>query len=197
MGAAAQVQRLLMVGRAGLEKLRPAAEQLTSSVVHVVGVGISGALPDALRDRKWIYFADPSLPFYRVTVLSNFAPSNAPPGHWSLLAEIAHSDHRPVATPDIVDRVIDAFRSEGLIPGSSAISSRFHHVASPGYPTPTLSRDAALGELHPALEKLGIYSRGRFGAWRYEIANQDHTFLQGAELVGKLLLDEPEPMFTS
>jgi protoporphyrinogen oxidase len=186
-----------LVSLAGLEKLRPAAEQLTSSVVHVVGVGISGVLPDALRDRKWIYFADPSLPFYRVTVLSNFAPSNAPPGHWSLLAEIAHSDHRPVATPDIVDRVINAFRSEGLIPRSSAISSRFHHVASPGYPTPTLSRDAALGELHPALEKLGIYNRGRFGAWRYEIANQDHTFLQGAELVGKLLLDEPEPMFTS
>jgi protoporphyrinogen oxidase len=170
---------------------------LSSSVVHVVGVGLKGALPDALRDRKWIYFAEPELPFYRVTVLSNFAPSNAPSGHWSLLAEIAHSRHRPVATPDIVERVVGAYRSEGLVPADAAVASRFHHVASPGYPTPTLSRDAALAELHPALEKLGIYSRGRFGAWRYEIANQDHSFLQGAELVGRLLLDEPEPTFTS
>jgi protoporphyrinogen oxidase len=182
---------------AELEELRPVTDRLSSSVVHVVGIGIAGALPDALRDRKWIYFADPRLPFYRVTVLSNFAPSNAPSGHWSLLAEIAHSEYRPVAGPDIVERVIDAYRAEGLVPESAPIASRFHHVASPGYPTPTLSRDAALAEIHPALEKLRIYSRGRFGAWRYEIANQDHSFLQGAELVGRLLLGEAEPTFMS
>jgi protoporphyrinogen oxidase len=186
-----------LVSLAGLEALRPTTDKLSSSVVHVVGVGVVGDLPDTLRDRKWIYFADPRLPFYRVTVLSNFAPSNAPSGHWSLLAEIAHSEYRPVAGPDIVERVINAYRAEGLVPKEAPVASRFHHVASPGYPTPTLSRDAALAEIHPALERLGIYSRGRFGAWRYEIANQDHSFLQGAELVGRLLLGEPEPTFMS
>ncbi len=186
-----------LVRLAGLDTLRPVADKLSSSVVHVVGIGIAGALPDLLRDRKWIYFADPDLPFYRVTVLSNFAPSNVPSGHWSLLAEIAHSGHRPVAGPDIVERVIDAYRTEGLVPQDAPIASRFHYVAAPGYPTPTLSRDAALAEIHPALEALGIYSRGRFGAWRYEIANQDHSFLQGAELVGRLLLGEAEPTFNS
>jgi hypothetical protein len=165
--------------------------------VHVVGLGIDGDPPDALAGRKWIYFPDLKLPFYRATVLSNFAPSNAPPGHWSLLAECAASVHRPIDAVTVVDAVLAGFAAEGFIPPGQRIVSRFHHVAAPGYPTPTLTRNDALARLHPALETLGIYSRGRFGAWRYEIANQDHSFLQGAELAGRLVAGEAEPTFRS
>ncbi len=177
-----------LVDLAGLDDLKPAACQLSSSDVHVVGLGIEGALPDQLVDRKWIYFPGADLPFYRATVLSNFAQSNAPAGHWSLLAEVAHSVHRPIDETSVVEQVLAGFLREGIIPDSSRIVSRFHHIASPGYPTPTLARNTALAALHPALEALGIHSRGRFGAWRYEIANQDHSFLQGAELAGRLVL---------
>src|SRR6185436_10734134 len=38
----------------------------------------------------------------------------------------------------------------------------------------------------------GIYSRGRFGMWKYEVSNTDHTLMQGVELINRLLLDEPE-----
>jgi hypothetical protein len=41
------------------------------------------------------------------------------------------------------------------------------------------------------------YSRGRFGAWRYEIATQDHTFMQGAEVAGRLMLGDAEPTISS
>lgn len=60
-------------------------------------------------------------------------------------------------------------------------------TASYGYPTPTVDRDAILAEGLPRLEKLGIYSRGRFGAWKYEVSNQDHSFMQGVEVVEHLL----------
>jgi protoporphyrinogen oxidase len=177
--------------------LKPVAARLSSSNVHVVGLGIAGELPYWLMGRKWIYFADPTLPFYRVTVLSNFAPANAPAEHWSLLAEISHSKYRPVDAASVVEDVIAGFLREGLIPAGAPIVSRFHHVAAPGYPTPTLLRDEALSTLRDALERLDIHCRGRFGAWRYEIANQDHCFLQGAELAGRLIHSEPEPTFTS
>ena len=186
-----------LVDLAGLDELQPAAGGLSSSIVHIVGLGMEGELPELLRDRKWIYFPDLSLPFYRVTVLSNFADSNAPAGHWSLLAEAAHSSHRPLDEARIVECVVDGFQREGIIPSSARIVSRFHHIAAPGYPTPTLARNRMLAVLQPALEALGIYSRGRFGTWRYEIANQDHSFLQGAELAGRLLLGEAEPTFAS
>lgn len=186
-----------LVELAGLEELRSVAGQLTSSDVHVVGIGIAGTLPTALSAAKWIYFPDPGLPFYRATVLSNFAPSNAPAGTWSLLAEVAHSEHRPVNGETIVDDTIAGFRREGFIPTDARIVSRFHHVAAPGYPTPTLTRDKALETLHPALEELAIFSRGRFGAWRYEIANQDHSFMQGAEIAARLLLGDAESTISS
>jgi protoporphyrinogen oxidase len=186
-----------LVGLAGLDDLVPAADALRSSNVHVVGLGIEGRLPGALDDRKWIYFPENSVPFYRATILSNFAPSNCPPGHWSLLTESAQSAHRPIDAAKHVDDVIAAFRREKIIPDGSRIVSRFQHVAAPGYPTPTLERDRALAVLHPALEALDIYSRGRFGAWRYEIANQDHSFLQGAELVSRLVCGQPESILRS
>ena len=51
-----------------------------------------------------------------------------------------------------------------------------------GSPTPSLSRDGALNKILPTLrDEMGIHSRGRFGSWKYECGNQDHSvssFLQ-------------------
>jgi hypothetical protein len=60
------------------------------------------------------------------------------------------------------------------------------------YPSPSLGRDDALNRLLPDLEAHGIFSRGRFGAWKYEVSNQDHSFMQGVETVGRLLSHQPE-----
>jgi hypothetical protein len=35
------------------------------------------------------------------------------------------------------------------------------------------------------LEPRGIFSRGRFGCWKYEIGNQDLSLRQGVELVDR------------
>jgi hypothetical protein len=60
------------------------------------------------------------------------------------------------------------------------------------YPTPTVERDAILAKVIPYLEARQIYSRGRFGMWKYEVSNTDHSLMQGVELVNRLLKDEPE-----
>ena len=65
------------------------------------------------------------------------------------------------------------------------------------YPIPTLERDRSLAVLHAALLNHKIYSRGRFGAWRYEIGNMDHSVMMGVEAVGHALSGENESVFHS
>jgi protoporphyrinogen oxidase len=177
----------------GIEALRRAAAALRSTTVHVIGIGVEGATPAPLVDRRWIYFPDPALPFYRVSVLSNFSEANAPAGHWSLLAEVSEAPDRRVDGRRLTDDVA-GLRREGILPVSSNVVSRWYQVAAPGYPTPTQGRDRALAELLPALEGMRIFSRGRFGAWKYEISNQDDSFLQGVELADRLVHGKAETL---
>ncbi|MBV9183880.1 MAG: hypothetical protein JO356_21455 [Acidobacteria bacterium] len=77
------------------------------------------------------------------------------------------------------------------------IISHYHHPVEYSYPIPTLERDRALTALQPWLMKKGIYSRGRFGAWRYEVGNMDHSVMMGVEAVNHLLAGEEERVFHS
>jgi len=67
------------------------------------------------------------------------------------------------------------------------IVSTWHRHLPHGYPVPTLKRDEVLEEVQQNLTANGIYSRGRFGGWKYEVCNQDHAFMQGVEVVNSLL----------
>lgn len=60
------------------------------------------------------------------------------------------------------------------------------------YPVPTIGRDDALAVIQPWLTSKGIYSRGRFGAWRYEIGNTDHSVMMGVEIADHIVSDTPE-----
>ena len=47
-------------------------------------------------------------------------------------------------------------------------------------------------EEKPAFSMNGIGRMVRFGGWKYEVSNQDHSFMQGAELAGRLVRGTPE-----
>jgi hypothetical protein len=75
----------------------------------------------------------------------------------------------------------------GLVGDAEQVHHVWHRRLERGYPVPSLHRDRALDALLPALEARGVWSRGRFGAWTYEVSNQDHSFAQGVEAVDHLL----------
>lgn len=170
------------------------AGEFVHSSSHIVGVGLSGTPPASLSTKCWMYFPEPETPFYRVTVFSNYSPNNvARPGEqWSLMAEVSESGEKPVDAARIVDDVIAGFRRAGFLDDATPIVSTWHRRLEHGYPTPWLDRDALLDEVLPALEDCGILSRGRFGAWRYEVSNQDHSAMQGVEAVDWMLAGIPE-----
>lgn len=61
-----------------------------------------------------------------------------------------------------------------------------------GYPTPSVGRDEVLAKAQPWLRERGIWSRGRFGAYKYEVANQDHSVMLGVEAADNMLLGTKE-----
>ncbi len=164
------------------------AEELRYSATNVVGVGLRGPTPELLKTKCWMYFPDPNSPYYRVTVFTNYSPQNAPrPGEqWSLMTETAESPVKPVRQDSLVEETLLALEEDGLIPDRGAICSVVHRRLDMGYPTPFLGRDAVVDPMLRAFEEKDIYSRGRFGAWKYEVANQDHSFAQGYECIERL-----------
>lgn len=165
-----------------------AADGLLYSATNVVGVGLNGPTPAHLKTKCWMYFPDNNSPYYRVTVFTNYSPNNAPrPGaQWSLMTETAESPHKPVRHDSLAEETLLALEEDGLLPDRSAVCSVVQKRLPQGYPTPFLGRDALVDPVLRAFEQHGIFSRGRFGAWKYEVANQDHSFAQGYECVERL-----------
>ncbi len=174
--------------------LHPPAKRFVHSSSHIVGIGLDGRVPEQLRTKCWMYFPEANTPFYRATVFSNYSPNNVPrPGmQWSLMAEVSESPDKPVSSRTLVDDVVAGLRAAQLIDADAKILSRWHQRVEHGYPTPWLGRDEILTPVDSALRAVSILSRGRFGAWKYEVSNQDHSALQGVEAVDHLLLGTPE-----
>ena len=186
------VDRLLQL--TGHHGVAAAVKPVYSSTV-VIGVGLRGRPPEALANRCWVYFPQTDIPFYRLTVFSNYSDDHVPaPGEtWFVMCEMAHKPEVPVDLEAIVEQTVAALADKiGWIKREDIVS-KWHTHLEHGYPVPYMGRDEAIDPILTALEnKYGILSRGRFGAWKYEVANQDHSFMQGVEAAEHILSGAPE-----
>ena len=187
------------------DELIDLASQLTYSSTHVIGVGIRGERPERIGDKCWLYFPEDNCPFYRATIFSNYSPHNQPAAdvklptqflasgqsassdepkegpYWSIMLEVSESEMKPVNHETLLKDCIAGLINTSMIQPEDEIVSTYHRRFDHGYPTPSLEREGVLIKLLPMLEGNGIYSRGRFGSWRYEVGNQDHSFMLGVE----------------
>ncbi|HEX9079919.1 MAG TPA: FAD-dependent oxidoreductase [Desulfuromonadaceae bacterium] len=172
----------------------------TADLVHngglIVGVGFAEPRYDA---KCWMYFPEDNSPFYRVTNFHNYSPANVPGGdtsrYSSLMCETTYSSHKPEERSTIVGETVQGLMNSGLIGAAQCerIVSRYLIDIPYSYPVPTLGRDRALALIQPYLESRDVYSRGRFGAWKYEVGNMDHSFMQGVEVVDRIMGNGAEP----
>jgi protoporphyrinogen oxidase len=173
--------------RSDLKELQPAAGELKHNGVLVVGIGIKKKSPSG---KCWVYFPENNAPFYRLTYFSNYSFNNVPSGdYYSLMCESSYSQHRVLDRETIIENTIQGLINTKIlsIEDRKGIVSTYVIDAEYAYPIPTLSREELLKNIHPYLEEKDIYSRGRFGAWKYEIGNMDHCVMQGAGTVNKIL----------
>jgi protoporphyrinogen oxidase len=201
----------MLVEKMGDKQLIKMTKGLFYSSTHVIGVGIRGERPDRIGDKCWLYFPEDNCPFYRATIFSNYSPYNQPEEsvklptlqlangskpsssaaskgpYWSIMLEVSESSMKPVNHSTLLAECIQGLVNTEMLKPTDEIVSTYHRCFDHGYPTPTLEREGVLKELLPELLKRDIYSRGRFGSWRYEVGNQDHSFMLGVEAVDNIV----------
>ena len=101
-----------------------AARGLPYSSSNIFGIGLRGKPREDLATKCWIYFPEDNCPFYRVTVFSNYSPNNVPDinRHWSLMAEVSESPHKPVDHDRLLELVIDGLLATRLIDAARILS---------------------------------------------------------------------------
>jgi len=177
------------------ENVRMAARELVHNSGLIVGLGFTGKRSDP---KCWMYFPEENTPFYRVTNFHNYSPFNVPSGDsenfFSLMCETTYSPHKHVDKNTIVEETIKGLINSGMITEEDRgnIVSRYIIDIPYSYPVPTLGRDNVLKIIQPYLESRGVYSRGRFGAWKYEVGNMDHSFMQGVEVIDRIFEGKEE-----
>jgi protoporphyrinogen oxidase len=173
--------------------------EFISTSTLAFGFGFEGSVPPHLKSLNWIYFPESEFPFYRATVISNYSKKMTPENGlcWSILFETSFSKNEVIDFDAVIDSSLSALVRTGLIDKNYKILSVWKHSETYGYPVPFLNREKVLKKVQPYLESKQIFSRGRFGGWRYEISNQDHSFMQGKEIVDRLVLGTNEQIYKS
>jgi protoporphyrinogen oxidase len=190
------LDRLVASVSACPDEVRSAAGALRHNGVYMVGVGYEAPRAD---EKSWMYFPAPEVPFYRVTNFAKYAAANVPDAdttrYCSFMTETAYSDERPVERVGLEERVEASVRDVGLVSGRPSVASVHVEPIEYAYPIPTLGRDQALRAIQPWLMERQIFSRGRFGSWRYEIGNMDHAVKMGSDLARMLLTGKKEKLW--
>ncbi|MBC7355518.1 MAG: NAD(P)-binding protein [Desulfomicrobiaceae bacterium] len=171
-----------------------AARLLEHNGVCVSGIGIAGLREDPTC---WMYFPESNCPFYRVTNFHNYSPFNvAEPGkQMAFMSETSFSRHKPENLDALEGAVIQGLQNVTLMHAEDTVVTRWEHRVDYGYPVPTLGRDRALATIQPWLEARHIFSRGRFGGWKYEVANMDHSVVQGMQWAERMVLGTAEQIY--
>jgi protoporphyrinogen oxidase len=186
------LDRLVRILHPPQEEMIQAGSDLKYCGVYVVGIGIKQKRIDS---KCWVYFPEDKVPFYRVTYFSHYSPFNVPEeGYSSFMCETSFSANKQDITTSIIEDTIQGLLRTQIISDSERddIVSQYLLRREYAYPIPSLSRDKALKALQAYLLQNDIYSRGRFGAWKYEIGNMDHSVMMGVEAADKILNDREE-----
>ncbi|MBE7445621.1 MAG: NAD(P)-binding protein [Planctomycetia bacterium] len=177
------------------EGIGRSAEEFVWNRGYMVGIGIKKPCPS---NKNWMYFPENDSPFYRVTYLSNYSPNMTPAGEFfSFLAEISYSRFKAVSKETVIEETIQGLINSKLLKEEdrSLIVSTFLLDVPHSFPIPFIGRDRAIKNIQSFLSERNIYSRGRFGGWKYEVGNMDHSVMQGIEVVNRILFDEKETVY--
>ena len=139
-----------------------------------LGIDRAGVLPG-----HWVYFPDAAFPFYRVGSPTNYSDGVAPRGCSSLYVEVALRRDEPLDAGRLEEECLEGLRRAGILRTGDRIVAREILTLDPAYVIYDHFRKDALPAIHRILERYGVISTGRFGAWEY--GSMESALKQGRE----------------
>lgn len=131
----------------------------TANKVLVFNLGFDA--PCSIK-KHWIYFADPSLVFYRVGFYNNIFGSEK----MSLYVEIGLQTDAQFNETELLNKTIDDLKRVGIVTDHNLIEYK-SVLMNPAYVHVTKQMEADRKSKMENLSKSSIYSIGRYGAWYY------------------------------
>jgi protoporphyrinogen oxidase len=152
--------------------------------VRVVNINLGVDRPSVLPGH-WVYFPEPQFPFYRVGSPTNYSSGVAPRGCSSLYVEVARRRDEPLEKEALVEEVLEALKRVEILRKGDRIVAREVLVLDPAYVVYDHFRQQALPSILRILERYGVISTGRFGAWEY--GSMESALRQGRDAAERLL----------
>jgi protoporphyrinogen oxidase len=146
--------------------------------VSVVNINL-GVDREGVSDYHWVYFPEPSYPFYRVGFSSNLSPHMAPKGASSLSVEISHLPSTPPSLEKARDQTLAALVSCGILRREDKILAEKTISIKHAYVIYDRFRSKHLPRIIQFLRANQIYPLGRYGLWEY--TTMEEAILQGKE----------------
>lgn len=162
------------------------ASRLKSNTVYVLNLGIKKPAPKT----HWAYFPEKKYPFYRAGAASNFSHETAPKGKASLYLEFAFppdsdNGNGKIDFNKLEKTSFQALKECGFIKSLNQIEEKLWLKMNPAYVIYDRERAEALPEIFSWLKDMGIFSIGRYGAWKYSF--MEEAIKEGIEAARSIL----------
>jgi len=193
------------------------ADRLLHSSLHLVCLGVRGK-PNLADVSGCIFYPEVGTIFHKACVFSSVDSDSVPekgtelitlrradndiaeddddsykPGpYWSIMLEISEGPLKEISNATLVEQVIIDCLGVGLLKPADEIVSMHVTQMTHGFPVPTTDRDEVVNESLEWLKEKNVWSRGRFGAFKYEVGGADHCFIQGVEAVDNIVHGQAE-----
>jgi protoporphyrinogen oxidase len=168
-----------------IEPLPDAIKDCKNSLRYVSVININlGVKRERISDFHWVYFPEPSCPFYRVGFLSNLSPHMAPQGTSSLSVEISYLPINPPVLEDVRDQTFAALVSCGILREDDEILAERAIWIDHAYVIYDRFRGEHLPQIIQFLHSHQIYPIGRYGLWEY--STMEEAILQGKKKAAEL-----------
>ncbi len=152
-------------------KIKKNAEKLSHSSLLYFSIGWEGEPGQNLpRGTHWVYLPGEEFKFYRVGFPSNLGAGLTPPGKSSAYVEISFSpDNIPSEDEisNIKNEILDKLIKIGIIPSGDSVIHALPGIIDTSYVIYDKSWRKSRNFIIRELEKLDIYTGGRYGGWEY------------------------------